>query len=72
MATEEVQEEGEAAEGQTNGTEDPIVRTQGVWLTSTPPLSAPLTLCTLQHPSLPPYLRPVRSHPSLESRHRVL
>ena len=36
MATEEVQEEGEAAEGQTNGTEDPIARTQGVWLTSTP------------------------------------
>ena len=45
MATEEVQEEGEAAEGQTNGTEDPIVRAQGVWLTSTP-LSAPLTHCT--------------------------
>ena len=71
MATEEVQEEGEAAEGQTNGTEDPIVRAQGVWLTSTP-LSAPLTQWTLQHTFPPPYLCPVRSHPLLESLRRVL
>ena len=50
MATEEVQEEGEAAEGQTNGTEDPIARTQGVWLTSTPPFR-PLSLFV--HCSIP-------------------
>ena len=50
MATEEVQEEGEAAEGQTNGTEDPIARTQGVWLTSIP-LFRPLSLFV--HCSIP-------------------
>ena len=44
MATEEVQEEGEAVEGQTNMTEDPIVRAQGVLLTSSF-LTAPLAHC---------------------------